>query len=124
MTPIRHLHLIRPGRPIVRGDCLPGGFNAHRPCHYLMCEWHTEQNESNEKAAAPLVSCILDVADRGGVTLEEVGEALGVTRQRAQQIEGDALIELARKLGVPRKRVRELLMTERPSGVRLRRVES
>lgn len=36
-------------------------------------------------------SCVLDVAERGEHTLAEVGEAIGLTRQRIQQIETGAL---------------------------------
>lgn len=41
-------------------------------------------------------SCALDVADRGGATLGEIGVAIGVTQERVRQIEGKAL----RKPGV------------------------
>ena len=40
-------------------------------------------------------TCALDVAERGGATLEEIGRALNVTRERARQIEGAALAHLA-----------------------------
>ena len=32
-------------------------------------------------------TCALDIADRGGVTLEEVGEILNLTRERIRQVE-------------------------------------
>jgi DNA-directed RNA polymerase sigma subunit (sigma70/sigma32) len=32
-------------------------------------------------------TCALDVADRGGITLEEVGEILNLTRERIRQVE-------------------------------------
>lgn len=36
-------------------------------------------------------SCVLDVADRGGATLEEIGDMLGLTRERVRQVEEEAL---------------------------------
>jgi hypothetical protein len=44
-------------------------------------------------AAAPL-TCTLDVADQGGVTLEQVGDLLHITRERVRQIETLALRKL------------------------------
>ena len=39
-------------------------------------------------------SCALDIADRGGATLEQVGDALGIVRERVRQIETVALAKL------------------------------
>jgi hypothetical protein len=42
-------------------------------------------------------TCALDVADRGdGVTLEEVGTLMNITRERVRQVEGRALVQLRR----------------------------
>jgi DNA-directed RNA polymerase sigma subunit (sigma70/sigma32) len=39
-------------------------------------------------------TCALDIADRGGITLEEVGEIMGLTRERIRQIETRVLQKL------------------------------
>jgi DNA-directed RNA polymerase sigma subunit (sigma70/sigma32) len=39
-------------------------------------------------------TCSLDVADRGGITLEEVGELLNLTRERIRQVEAAGLEKL------------------------------
>jgi len=39
-------------------------------------------------------TCSLDVADRTGATLEEVGEILNLTRERIRQVEVRGLIKL------------------------------
>jgi DNA-directed RNA polymerase sigma subunit (sigma70/sigma32) len=39
-------------------------------------------------------TCALDVADRGGVTLAEIADLLGITRERARQIDSTALAKL------------------------------
>ena len=39
-------------------------------------------------------TCSLDVADRGGITLEEVGEILNLTRERIRQVEVRGLLKL------------------------------
>lgn len=73
--------------PRTRGDCLEGGANQDRPCPWTKCKWHIDHKDA---------SCVLDVADKGGVTLEVVGNYLGVTRERIRQIEWTALRKLAK----------------------------
>ena len=77
-------------RPRTRGDCLSGGTNEARPCPWNTCK-HSFMD------AAGVTHCTLDFADKGGMTLEEIGDILGLTRERARQIEANALFKLKRK---------------------------
>lgn len=44
-------------------------------------------------------TCVLDVADEGGKTLDEVGKILKITRERVRQIENQALSNIAKRHG-------------------------
>jgi hypothetical protein len=97
-------------RPRVRGDCAefaPDGTylgpRGPRPCPFVACRhnlfldvldagaihMNVAGREPGEVPAS--ASCALDVAEDGGVVLDEIGKALGVTRERARQIEERAL---------------------------------
>lgn len=78
---IRH----RPKPPHVRADCLDGGVNEGRPCPWIGCRYNLPEAKAEQH------SCALDIADQGGITLEEIGELLGVTRERVRQIEAIAI---------------------------------
>ncbi len=88
-------------RPKSRDDCIDG----ERPCPFVGCKHHLylEVNKDNgtitfnfpSKEVEELTdSCALDVAARGGVTLEDVGDMFNLTRERIRQIEGKALVKL------------------------------
>lgn len=80
-------------RPRTRGECVDG----IRPCPFVSCKWHLylDVNVSGTiRVNFPDLdpdeipeTCALDVADRGGVTLEEVGRYSNVTRERVRQLE-------------------------------------
>ena len=57
--------------------------------------WVQDRTEHHLADTAPqgpgLPSCVLDVAEQGGLTLDEVGQILGVSRERVRQIETAAL---------------------------------
>lgn len=87
-------------RPRTRRDCelVP------RPCPFVSCKWNLYLDVNPRTGSIklnfpdiepdempPESSCALDVADRGIDTLEEIGEALNLTRERIRQIEGNAL---------------------------------
>jgi len=90
-------------RPKTRGDCLPGGVNAQRPCPFVSCAHHLYLDvlrkgaiklnfpdvdpESLEKMPS---TCALDVADERGATMERVGKTVNMTRERVRQIEEKA----------------------------------
>jgi len=93
-------------RPLVRGDCLAGGSNAARPCPWISCAQHlavdVHEQTGNLKVTLPggdgepdlgamRDTCALDVADRGGETLDEVGAGMNLTRERVRQLETAAL---------------------------------
>ena len=81
---------IAPLRPVTRGDCLPGGRNAARPCRFSDCRYALDASGGE--------SCTLDVAARGGETLDAVGKIFGVTRERIRQMETVALAKDLRQL--------------------------
>jgi len=93
--------LIEYERPKSRAECL----KMTRPCPFVSCRHHLflEVNEDTgsiklnfpdmELSELP-ETCALDVADRGGVTLEEIGEILNLTRERIRQVEAKGLERL------------------------------
>ncbi len=93
-------------RPANRGECK----DMPRPCPFVSCKHHLFLDVNPETGSIKLnfpdldvwemaESCSLDVADRGGITLEEVGEILNLTRERIRQVEVRGLLKL--KMGEP-----------------------
>lgn len=88
-------------RPKTRAECQ----NGLRPCPYVSCHHHLYL-DINEKTGAIKVnfpdlepedlteSCALDVADRGGATLEEVGVIMNVTRECIRKLEVNAMAQI------------------------------
>ena len=92
-------------RPKKRSDCL-NGENAARPCPWLSCRFNTYLDVNEETGSITTnfpdldideipETCALDIADRGGITLKEVGEIMNLTRERIRQIETRGLNRLA-----------------------------
>ena len=90
-----------PDRPTTRGACK----EDVRPCPYVSCKHHLYLDVNPETGSIKLnfpdlevwemaETCSLDVADKGGITLEEVGEILNLTRERIRQVEVRGLLKL------------------------------
>lgn len=91
-------------RPSYRSECRLG----ERPCPYVSCKFHLYLDVNPRTGSIKLnfpgleiwelsETCALDVADRGGITLEEVGELLNLTRERIRQVEAKGLEKLREK---------------------------
>jgi hypothetical protein len=88
-------------RPKTRGDCA----DVIRPCPWVSCRYNlyldinpaTGSIKLNFPALEPSDledTCALDVAERGGLTLEEMSYRLNITRERSRQLEARALLTL------------------------------
>ena len=88
-------------RPMTRAECEDGP----RPCPYVSCKHHLYLDVNPETGSIKLnfphlepwqmvESCSLDVAERGGITLEEVGTIVNLTRERVRQVEVRATTKL------------------------------
>lgn len=88
-------------RPKTRGDCAEGP----RPCPYVSCKYNlfvdvnpktgsVKMNFPDKELEELADTCALDVADRAGITLEEVGVIMNLTRERVRQLEMRGLIKL------------------------------
>jgi hypothetical protein len=91
-----------PTPPKTRGDCERG----ERPCPWVRCKFHLYLDVNPETGSIKLnfpdlevwelpESCALDVADRGGAILEDIGGLINLTRERIRQVEEQAKAKLA-----------------------------
>lgn len=93
-------------RPTSRAECR----QEMRPCPWVACKHHLYLDINPETGSIKINfpdlepwelkhTCALDVAERGGITLEEVGEIMNLTRERIRQVEVRGLLKL--KMGSP-----------------------
>jgi len=93
-------------RPTHRAECM----EEMRPCPWVACKHHLYLDINPETGSIKINfpdlepwelqnTCALDVAERGGITLEEVGEIMNLTRERIRQVEVRGLLKL--KMGSP-----------------------
>lgn len=79
-----------------RGKCMGGV----EPCDQLHCRFHVLSDKSERKAKAlplPRIACALKLANLGGMTLEDVGRAMAITRERVRQVEAKAVANMTKK---------------------------
>lgn len=88
-------------RPTTRADCEGG----ERPCPFVACRHHLYLDVSAKTGAIKLnfpdlepdeleVSCALDIAGLGEATLDQIGDAMNLTRERVRQLEARALAKV------------------------------
>ena len=93
-------------RPKSRSECS----EEMRPCPWVACKHHLYLDINPETGSIKINfpelepwelknTCALDVAEKGGITLEEVGEIMNLTRERIRQVEVRGLLKL--KMGSP-----------------------
>lgn len=90
-------------RPRTRADCEGDA----RPCPFVTCPHNLYLDVNPDTGTVKYnfpglevwelaYTCSLDVADEGFHSLEEVAERLGITRERARQIEVIAIVKLSK----------------------------
>lgn len=88
-------------RPVARVECKDG----ERPCPYVACKHHLYLDVNPRTGSIKFnfpgcelgemkETCALDIADRGAITLEEIGDIMNLTRERVRQLEQSALQKL------------------------------
>ncbi len=88
-------------KPRTRKDCA----EVPRPCPYVSCKYHLFLDVHPVRGSIKInfrdievwemeESCALDVAERGGITLEDVGDMMNLTRERVRQLEAAAIAKL------------------------------
>jgi hypothetical protein len=88
-------------RPKTRAECV----STPRPCMFVSCKHNLYLDVNPDTGSIKLnfpdkeiweleYTCALDVAEKGGITLEEVGEIMNLTRERIRQVETRGLMKL------------------------------
>ena len=92
---------VEESRPKNRGECR----TDQRPCPYVSCRYHLYLDVNTKNGSIKFnfphlnvwelpASCALDVAEEGGLTLDEVGQLLNLTRERIRQFTNSASARL------------------------------
>lgn len=99
------LRLLQPHRPPNRSICE----NGVRPCPYVSCRYHLyldvrgdgvlRINFPEREPEELMASCALDMSEDGPRTLDQVAALMGMSKERARQIEATAFAKLRVALG-------------------------
>jgi hypothetical protein len=99
------LHLLQPQRPPNRSICEQGV----RPCPYVSCRYHLyldvrgdgvlRINFPEREPDELMASCALDMAEDGPRTLDQVAALMGMSKERARQLEASAFAKIRKELG-------------------------
>ena len=92
-------------RPRTFGECDSVGLGDLFPCPFVSCKHHLYLDVNPRTGSIKLnfpgrevdelpATCSLRVSLRGGVTLEEVADIIGVVRERIRQVQDRALAQL------------------------------
>jgi hypothetical protein len=103
-------------KPRTRSECATG----QRPCPFVSCKWHLFLDVNPDTGAIKInfpgvevwemkESCALDIADKGGASLEGVGLIINLTRERIRQVEVLTLGKLKTNLNGHAAEVKALL---------------
>lgn len=96
-------------RPKTRADCA----RVQRPCPYVTCRFNLflevctngslrlPHGETADAVLAQNRSCALDLAEDGPRTLDDVGRAQSLNRERVRQIEAIAIKKVKALIGYP-----------------------
>jgi hypothetical protein len=98
MFPQEEIDANQAERPRTRADCSA----VERPCPWVGCRYHLYLDVSPRTGAIKMNfpdlepdelqhTCVLDIADQGGATLDATGLLMNVTRERVRQLEIMAL---------------------------------
>lgn len=90
-------------RPTKRADCIGGS----RPCPFALCEFHLFLDVNLKNGSIKLnfpdlevweleETCLLDVIDRGVLTLSQAGQIMNLTNERVSQLEISAIEKVKR----------------------------
>ena len=90
-------------RPVTRADCR----NSKRPCPWIGCRYHLMVDwlsEGKARLIFPFLgiqelkdTCALDVADRGGISREEIAQLMNISREMVRKIEESALTKIKKE---------------------------